>query len=113
MDADLLVGADGAWSKVRPLLTPSTPVYSGMLRVETCLFDADSQQALAAAAVGSGALFAVEPGRGIVAHREPNGALHAYVALRKPLEWVEHLKACDTPAVIKAVADEFHGWCQR
>ncbi|HDS0950899.1 TPA: FAD-dependent monooxygenase [Stenotrophomonas maltophilia] len=110
VDADMLVGADGAWSKVRPLLTPATPDYSGMLYVETYLFDADAQHPLAAAAVGSGALFAVEPGKGILAHREPNGALHAYVALRKPLEWVEQLKACDTAAIIRAVAGQFEGW---
>ena len=110
VEADLLVGADGAWSKVRPLLTPATPVYSGMTYVETYLFDADSEHALAAAAVGSGALFAVEPGKGILAHREPNCALHAYVALRKPLAWVDQLKGRDAATIISAVAGEFEGW---
>jgi len=109
-DADLLVGADGAWSKVRPLLTPATPVYSGMTYVETYLFDADTQHTLAAAAVGTGALFAVEPGKGVLAHREPNGALHAYVALRKPLDWVDQLMGSDNAAIISAVAGEFEGW---
>ena len=72
----LLVGADGAWSRVRPLLSAATPEYIGTSFVETYLFDADERHAASAKAVGAGALLANVPDKGIQAHREAGGVLH-------------------------------------
>lgn len=84
----LLVGADGAWSKVRPLVSPATPIYSGITYVETWLHAADARHPASAQAVGGDAMFAMLPGRGIFAHREPDGVLHTYAALNKPAGWI-------------------------
>lgn len=59
----LLVGADGAWSKVRPLVSDATPAYTGTTFVETYLYDVDERHAAAADAVGAGALLAPLPAR--------------------------------------------------
>ncbi|MFI5957770.1 FAD-dependent oxidoreductase [Cryptosporangium sp. NPDC051539] len=61
---DLLVGADGAWSKVRPLVSDATPEYAGVTYVETYLHDVDVRHAATAAAVGAGAMYALTPGKG-------------------------------------------------
>src|ERR1700691_520081 len=66
----LLVGADGAGSKIRPLLSDAKPEYLGAVFIETYLYDADARHPAVAEAVGSGSLFALAPGKGIFAHRE-------------------------------------------
>ncbi|MDR3426684.1 NAD(P)/FAD-dependent oxidoreductase [Silvimonas sp.] len=107
---DLLVGADGAWSRVRPLVSDATPVYAGITFIETLLTDPDTRHPASAKAVGTGGFFAMAPGKGIFAHREPEGVLHAYAAIRKPLAWIREAEDAD-PSVARArVAHEFDGW---
>jgi 2-polyprenyl-6-methoxyphenol hydroxylase-like FAD-dependent oxidoreductase len=106
----LLVGADGAWSKIRPLLSDAETTYVGTSFVETYLHDADRLHPAAAAMVGGGALFALAPGQGIFVHREPEDVLHAYVALNRPVEWFEAMDFGDPGAAIARVAAEFDGW---
>lgn len=110
VNTDLLVGADGAWSKVRPLLSSATPTYTGTSFIEIYLHDADRRHAAAAAAVGGGALFANTPGKGIFAHREPDSVLHAYIALNRSAEWIAAIDFSDVPATISHIAAEFDGW---
>jgi len=107
---DLLVGADGAWSRVRPLLSEAKPVYVGISFIETYLFDSDMRHKASADAVGGGALFASTPGKGIAAHREPHGVLHTYVQLNKPKEWIDSIDFSDPATALAYVAKEFEGW---
>jgi len=108
--AEILVGADGAWSKVRPLLSDARPEYVGTTFVETYLRDADERHPAAAEAVGGGALFALSPGQGIGAHREAGAVLHAYVQLNRSAEWVAGIDFSDAAAATARVAAEFGGW---
>jgi 2-polyprenyl-6-methoxyphenol hydroxylase-like FAD-dependent oxidoreductase len=107
---DLLVGADGAWSRVRPLLSDAVPEYTGMSSVETYLFDADTRHPATAKAVGDGALFALLPGKGLTAHREKGGTLHTYAMLARPQDWFAAVDFTDPAAATARIAAEFAGW---
>ncbi len=106
----LLVGADGAWSKVRPLLSDAKPEYVGVSFIETYLFDVDARHPDTAKAVGGGAMFALTPGKGIQAHREPQGVVHTYVALDKPLDWIAGIDFASSNGAKARIAAEFDGW---
>ena len=106
----LLVGADGAWSKIRPLLSDAKPEYVGTSFIETYLYDADERHPAAAEAVGGGAMAALAPGKGIVAHRESEDILHTYVELNRPAEWIAGIDFTDVAAAMNRVAAEFEGW---
>ncbi|MFJ6054754.1 FAD-dependent oxidoreductase [Streptomyces sp. NPDC092307] len=106
----LLVGADGAWSRVRPHLSAATPEYAGTSTVETYLFDADTRHPATAKAVGGGMLIVPAPGREIFAHRETGDTLHTYVALARPLDWFAAIDFTDAAEATSRIAREFDGW---
>lgn len=107
---DLLVGADGAWSRVRPLLSEAKPAYVGTSFIETYLFDGDTRYKASGEAIGGCTLMAIAPGKGILAHREADGALHTYAALNKPEDWLARIDFSDPVTALASVAAEFDGW---
>ena len=110
--ASLVVGADGAWSRIRPLLSDVKPAYVGTSYIETYLFAVDARHPASAKVVGGGAMLALTPGKGIVAHREANGVLHTYVALTRPQEWIADIDFANPKAAKARVAAEFDGWAK-
>ncbi|MEU6597545.1 FAD-dependent oxidoreductase [Streptomyces flaveolus] len=107
---DVLVGADGAWSRVRPLVSAARPAYTGVSFVEVDLWEADVRHPVSAEVVGGGMLFALGPGRGFLAHRETDGSLHVYAAVVAPEDWLDGIDFTDTEAAKAAVLKEFDGW---
>src|SRR3984957_4209257 len=103
----VLIGADGAWSCVRPLLSGPTARAIGSTSVETFLFGAAPGLRATARAVGPGSMFALAPGQGFLAYRERDDTVHAYAELKKPEDW---LAGADGASVSARVAAEFAGW---
>ena len=106
----ILAGADGAWSKVRPLVSESTPLYTGTCFIETFLSDGDTRHKATAELIGTGTCMAVAPGKGILAHRSGDGTLKTYVALNRPESWVASMRSRDAKSSLSLIADEFQGW---
>ncbi|MFI5839124.1 FAD-dependent oxidoreductase [Catenuloplanes sp. NPDC051500] len=109
----LLIGADGAWSRVRPLLSDTTPTWAGNSSVETFLVDGVNRHPATAKAVGGGSLFVFDAdvsGKVLLVHREADGNLHAYLWLSRPLEWFAAIDFADPAAATARIARELDGW---
>jgi len=108
--ADLLVGADGTWSRVRPLLSAATPRYAGVTHFELTLTDARERHPRSAEVVGSGSLFAAADNKAIIGH----GGAHPHLgaSLRVPESWSEDrgVDWSDSAAARAALLAEFADW---
>jgi 2-polyprenyl-6-methoxyphenol hydroxylase-like FAD-dependent oxidoreductase len=102
--ADLVVGADGAWSRVRPLVSPAQPEYSGVTFVDLRIDDVDARHPELAALVGRGSMSAPYANRSLIAQRNGGGVVRIYAAVRRPIGWASDLGLADgDPARVRAV----------
>ncbi|MFF1403089.1 FAD-dependent oxidoreductase [Streptomyces sp. NPDC058294] len=113
VEADLVIGADGTWSKVRPLLTDAVPEYLGVCFLDVRFDAVDTRHPEIAAIVGAGHMFANDcDGRAVIVQRNSNGVVRGYVSFRAELDW--HVKAgvnlADRESVRSCLLREFSGW---
>ncbi len=109
---DLVVGADGAWSRVRPLLSSVTPTYTGVTFIEFGLDDVDQQHPTLAKLVGHGSMFALADNKGLIAQRNGHAHIRVYAGMRKPEGW-ETANGFDAKNPQEARAwllDQFSDW---
>jgi 2-polyprenyl-6-methoxyphenol hydroxylase-like FAD-dependent oxidoreductase len=88
---DLVIGADGAWSRVRPAISSATPHYTGITLVETSLDDVDTRHPDLARLIGDGSMAVYGVNRSLVAQRNSGGHVKVYAKFRAPLDWHTNL----------------------
>ncbi|MDG4758066.1 NAD(P)/FAD-dependent oxidoreductase [Micromonospora sp. WMMD710] len=109
---DLVVGADGAWSRVRPAVSTVTPQYTGVTSVETSLDDVDARHPDLARLIGDGSVAAYGVNRSLVAQRNSGGHVKVYAKFRAPLDWHADLDLADAEATRSALLALFDGWAE-
>lgn len=109
---DLVVGADGAWSKVRPLVSSARPAYLGLFCFELTLDDVDTRHPTVAALLPRGKISAIEDNRGFIAQRSSGGQVRVYWMFREPDEQrARGLLDLSSPARARADLRALHpGW---
>jgi 2-polyprenyl-6-methoxyphenol hydroxylase-like FAD-dependent oxidoreductase len=87
---NFVVGADGAWSRVRQLLTDVKPFYSGAQYLTVTARNASTKFPHLVSLNGSGTLLALGGGNGIMTHRGPQDSIRVYAAVSTRHEhWVQ------------------------
>ena len=89
VQADVVIGADGAFSKVRPLLSAARPAYCGISFLEVHVADIARRLPAGAAMNGPGMMFALASEQGLLSHMHGDGSLCLYVALRVDEAWLD------------------------
>lgn len=84
-DLDLVVGADGAWSKVRQCLSETVPSYSGIGGLDCYIPNVDTRYAELSNHVGQGMCLNLGSDKGIMCQRNSNGNIQLYAFARLPI----------------------------
>jgi 2-polyprenyl-6-methoxyphenol hydroxylase-like FAD-dependent oxidoreductase len=85
--ADLVVGADGTWSRIRPFLTETRPEYTSVTMVEVDFADVDTRQPSISNLVGRGMIIAGSYNKALTAQRNGLTGIRSYITLRVPETW--------------------------
>jgi len=112
---DLIVGADGAWSKVRSQLTDVKPAYSGICGISGTITaeSAGEHWHQIEGMVGRGTTFALSYRRGMTGQRLGDNTIKPAFYQRRELDWFETIKekhGKDQDALKKTLLEEYKEW---
>ncbi len=105
---DLVVGADGAWSCVRPLLSDAVPAYEGVTLVEMG-FDTSRHPAIDAL-TGSGKMFAIGNNRALITQRNGLGHIRGGAGARVTEAVAREWRALPPEQLRVVLRRAFAGW---
>ena len=114
---DLIVGADGAWSRVRASIAPNLkPQYLGVGMYELSIPDAQQSAPDVQKLAHRGSLYANSGGRRMTLQQMGDGSLHLYALfVRDSPDWLAPEKCGYDPhnhdQVKKALLAEYSDWC--
>lgn len=107
---DLVIGADGAWSRVRAALSEVRPVYTGVTFVELWLGDVDDAHPALAKLVGHGTMFSLHNGAGIFAQRNGGATIRVYAAFVTRADETDRPDQALAGITVPQLLARFEGW---
>lgn len=112
---DLIVGADGAWSKVRKALTDVEPSYSGICTIAGTISEKSAGHWWdnISAMVGKGNNFSFSYGISMTGQRLGDGNIKTGFNMKRDLSWLNDVKAKsgdDQAALKRVLHDEYKDW---
>ncbi|MER7727899.1 NAD(P)/FAD-dependent oxidoreductase [Streptomyces sp. NPDC096323] len=115
VETDLVIGADGAFSRVRPAVSSATPVYTGVSFLEAWFDDMESAHPGLSELVGKGSAHAADGKRGLFAQRNSGGHMRVYLMQCVPANWIaaNGLRPEDTEGIRAHLLREYADWSPR
>lgn len=109
---DLIVGADGAWSKVRHLLSQVKPYYSGLSGFNGIVLNAEKEHPELYKTINRGSVFCYSEGKGLTCQQLGDGNLAIGSWSLRPENWQRTVNydRNDPKQVKQVLLEEFHDW---
>ncbi|MFY0255069.1 FAD-dependent oxidoreductase [Chitinophaga sp. 30R24] len=88
--ADIVIGADGANSKIRPFITPVKPFYTGVTGVEGNVYDAEIKTPNIHELLRGGKIFAFGGEKSLIVSSKGDGSLSFYATSKMEENWANN-----------------------
>jgi 2-polyprenyl-6-methoxyphenol hydroxylase-like FAD-dependent oxidoreductase len=110
--ADLVVGADGANSRVRPLVTGIQPFYAGVTIVEGYVHDAANKTPRVHALLKNAKIFVLDDSKTLIISAKGDGSMAFYTGCTTGEHWVEDsgIDFSNRLQVLDWFKETFAGW---
>jgi len=104
-EADIVIGADGAWSRVRAYLTPERPRYSGITFFEGWI---NQPSGRIDSIAGKGTAFSFGGSEALITQRNGGGRICVYAAMKRDIDVIDHnLARQDMSSYVRT---SYQGW---
>jgi 2-polyprenyl-6-methoxyphenol hydroxylase-like FAD-dependent oxidoreductase len=110
--ADIVVGADGGNSKIRPFITPIKPFYSGITIVEGSVYNAEKTTPKIHEILRGGKIFAFGNEQSIIVSAKGDGSLSFYTGCKTDEFWASDcgIDFKDKTQVLRWFKHDFSDW---
>lgn len=110
--ADIIIGADGANSKVRKFVTDATPIYSGVTMIEATIYDGAKNAPRLTELTKGGKIFALADNKTLVTSAKGDGSLSFCTGMKTAESWVKDsgIDFNDHRQLLAWFRQEYAGW---
>jgi 2-polyprenyl-6-methoxyphenol hydroxylase-like FAD-dependent oxidoreductase len=110
--ADIVIGADGANSKIRPYITNIKPFYTGFTAIEGAVYNSEKESPEIHRLLKGGKIFAMGNSQTLIVSSKGDGSLVFYPGFRKEENWVRDcgIDFADKQSVLTWFRNEYAGW---
>ena len=112
VQADIVIAADGANSKLRPYITPIKPFYVGVTAIEGAVYNSESATPKIHKLLNGGKIFAMGDGKTLIVSSKGDGSLVFYPGFRSDEFWSREcgIDFSDKAQVLAWFKKEYAGW---
>jgi len=110
--ADIVIGADGANSKIRPYITPIKPFFAGMTAIEGAVYNAEVSSPKLYKLLNGGKIFAMGDSKSLIISSKGDGSMAFYTGCNSTENWSKDsgIDFNDKTQVLAWFKQEFEGW---